>query len=75
MRLPVACVPLVDSLPDQPPEAVQELALVVDHDRVAVAPFITVLGLTLNETVGAAAATLTVADCVALPPAPVQVKV
>jgi hypothetical protein len=70
--LPVACVPLVDSLPDQPPEAVQELALVADQDKVAALPLITVVGLALNATVGAAEATLTVADCVALPPGPVQ---
>ena len=28
------CEPLVALLPDQPPDAVQEVALVVDHDRV-----------------------------------------
>jgi hypothetical protein len=72
VRLPVACVPLVDWLPDQPPEAVHELALVADHDKVEALPLITVLGLALSETVGAAELTLTVADCVALPPAPVQ---
>jgi hypothetical protein len=33
-----------------------------------------VLGLALKATVGAGAVTETVADCVALPPVPVQVR-
>jgi hypothetical protein len=62
-------------LPVQPWEAVQELALVEDHVNVAGVPLVTVLGLTLNETVGAGWVTDTVADCVALPPVPVQSNV
>ena len=62
--------------PDQPPEAVQEVALVADHVKVEALPLATVLGLALTLTVGAGAAlTVTVADCAALPPAPVQVRV
>lgn len=53
----------------------QELALVEDHVNVAGVPLVTVLGLTLNETVGAGWVTDTVADCVALPPVPVQSNV
>ena len=38
-------------------------------------PLAMVLGLAANVTVGAGGVTDTVADCVALPPAPVQVNV
>jgi hypothetical protein len=71
----VACEPEVASLPDQPPEATQELALVDDQVKVDVAPLLTVLGLAVRVTVGAGVVTVTVADCEALPPAPVQVSV
>ncbi len=69
------CEPLVASLPDQAPEAVQEVALVLDHVNVELAPLATVLGLAVKLTVGAGGVTVTVADCAALPPAPVQVSV
>ena len=72
---PVLREPLVDSLPLQPPEAVQEVAWVVDHVRVALAPFATVLGLALKAMVGAGGVTDTVTDCLALPPVPLQSKV
>jgi hypothetical protein len=62
-------------LPDHAPEAVQEVALVADQAKVALLPLITELGLALRLIVGAGAFTDTVADCAALPPAPVQVKV
>ena len=76
MSAPVVCDPLVDMLPDQPPDAVQVVALVDDQVSVELAPLVTVLGLAVNLTVGAGAAgvTETVADWVALPPAPVQVR-
>lgn len=67
-------LPLTASLPDQPPEAVQEVALVETHVRVDVSPLATVLGFAERVTVGAGALTDTVADCDALPPAPVQVN-
>lgn len=72
----MACEPLVVSLPDQAPEAVQEVALVADQVSVALPPSVTVLGLAVKLIVGAGAAgvTETVDDCVALPPAPVQVS-
>ena len=66
--------PLVARDPSQPPEAVQEVALVEDQVSVVLAPVCTVLGLAARFTVGIALVTDTVAECVALPPAPVQVS-
>jgi hypothetical protein len=74
VRAPVACEPLAALVPDQAPDAAQEVALVADQLKVALPPLAIVLGLALKLTVGAAALTETVADCVALPPAPVQVS-
>jgi hypothetical protein len=54
-------------------EAVQEVTLVDDHFKVDAPPLLTVLGLAERVTAGAARVTETVADCVALPPVPVQV--
>jgi len=71
----VECDPLVASLPLQPPEAMQEVAFLDDQDSVELLPLATVLGLALKLTVGAGEVTVTVADCAALPPAPVQVSV
>ncbi len=71
---PVACDPLTALLPDQAPEAVHEVALVEDQVSVEPLPFATVLGLAIKLTVGAGVVTETVTDCVALPPAPVQVS-
>jgi hypothetical protein len=59
---PVDWVPLVALLPDQPPEAVQAVALVEDQVRVELAPEAIVLGPALMLTVGAADVTDTVAD-------------
>ena len=70
----VLAEPLGGSLPDQPPDAAQELALVDDQVNMAVAPLLTVLGLADRVTAGAGMVTETVADCVALPPLPVQVS-
>ena len=69
------CDPLVASLPLQPPEAVQEVAFLDDQDSAELLPLAIVLGLALKLTVGAGEVTVTVADCAALPPAPVQVSV
>ena len=69
------CEPLVAWLPDHPPEALQDVALVEDQARIDVPPLATVLGLAPRVTVGVGAVTVTVADCAALPPAPAQVKV
>jgi len=63
-------------LPDHPPEALQDVALVDDHVSLDAPPLATVLGLALKLTVAAGRAlTDTVADCAALPPAPLQVSV
>jgi len=67
--------PLLASLPDQPPDAAHEVALVEDHVNIELPPLVTVLGLAVKLTVGAGDVTETVADCAALPPAPLQVSV
>ena len=54
-------LPLVGSLPDQPPEAVQLLALLDDQLNVADAPLLTIGGFALRLTVGKGE-TLTVTD-------------
>ena len=69
------CDPLVASLPLQPPEALQDVAFLDDQDSAELLPLAIVLGLALKLTVGAGEVTVTVADCAALPPAPVQVSV
>ena len=52
------------------------MALADVHVSVDALPLATLVGLAFNDTVGAAAAeTVTVADCEAEPPAPVQVRV
>jgi hypothetical protein len=71
---PVDCEPLSPLEPLQPPDAVQEVALVLDHVSVEEAPDFTALGVALSETIGATLDTVTVADCVAEPLAPVQVS-
>ena len=69
------CDPLVALLPLHPPDAVQDEALVEDQVSVVALPLATVLGLALSVSVGAGDVTVTVADCAALPPAPVQLRV
>lgn len=61
LSAPVLALPLVGSPPDQPPLAVQLLALVEDQLSVAEPPLLTLAGLALKLTVGGAA-TLTVTD-------------
>lgn len=75
LSAPVDRDPLVATDPLQAPEAVQAVALVEDQIRVALSPLSTVLGLVVNVTVGVGEVTDTVADCTALPPAPLQVSV
>jgi hypothetical protein len=75
LKAPVAFVPLVATAPVQPPEAVQEVALVETQVRVEPAPLATLVGLALSVTLGGVAETVTVADCDAEPPVPVQVRV
>jgi hypothetical protein len=68
---------LSGSVPAQPPDAVQALALLVDQVRLALPPLATVLGLALSAIVGAGEGdvTETVADWAALPPGPEQLSV
>ena len=72
---PVDCVPATALVPDQAPEAVQEVAFVADQVSVEPFPLVTVLGPALKVTVGAAGLTETVADWVALPPVPVHIRI
>ena len=75
VRAGVDVVPVVASAPLQPPEAVQDVALVDDQVNAAVAPLLTVAGFAVSVTAGAGVVTDTVADCAALPPVPLQVSV
>jgi hypothetical protein len=52
LSAPVDLEPLVASVPDHSPEAVQEVALVVDQVNVELAPAETLKGLALSVTVG-----------------------
>jgi hypothetical protein len=70
----VDCEPLRPLEPLQPPDAVHAVALLLDQVSVEVAPSLTVLGEAVNMTIGALLETVTVADCVAGPPGPVQVS-
>ena len=74
LSAPVDCEPLTALVPDQAPDAVQEVAFADDQVSVALAPLAIALGPTLKLTVGVGAFTETVADCAALPPSPLQVK-
>ena len=69
----VGCEPLRPLEPLQLPDAVQAVASLLDQVKVEEAPDFTLLGVALSVTIGALLETVTVADCVADPPAPVQV--
>jgi hypothetical protein len=71
---PEDCEPLRALLPDHPPAAEHAVAFWVDQVSVEAWPDVTVLGAALSVTAGANPDTVTVADCVAEPPAPVQVN-
>jgi len=76
---PVVCEPLVALVPDQAPDAVQEVAFVEDHVSAEDAPLATDVGLAASDTVGLGGGggmpdTVTVAEALALPPEPVQVS-
>ncbi len=76
LSAPVDCEPLNPLVPDQAPEAAHEVALVDDQVNVDEAPLATVLGLALMLTTGTVgfALTVTVTDCAALPPGPLQLN-
>jgi hypothetical protein len=68
--------PLSGPVPCQPPVAMQEVALVEVQVSVELPPTRTLVGLAVSVTVGAAAAaTVTLADWEAVPPAPLHVSV
>jgi hypothetical protein len=71
---PVDFVPLVAWLPDQAPEAVQEVALVDVQLRAEPLPLVTLVGFALIDTLGGVADTVTVADWLAVPPFPAHVN-
>ena len=71
---PVDCEPLSARLPDQAPDAIQEVAFLLDQASIEAVPELTVLGLALSVTTGGKVGTVTVTDCVAEPPSPVQVR-
>lgn len=72
-------VPETALLPDQPPDAAHDVALVALHDSAEEPLNATEAGLALNVNVGAAGggvgelATVTVTVALSLPPAPTQV--
>jgi len=72
---PVDQVPCVARAPLQPPEALHPVALSEFQLRLDVPPAATVVGDPVRVTVGVAEVTTTCADCVVLPPGPVQVRV
>ena len=67
--------PLVPCAPDQPPDAVQEVALFELQVNCAALPEATLVGLADSDTVGAGADTVTDADLEAVPPDPVHASV
>ena len=69
---PVGWLPEVGLVPDQPTEAVQEVAFVEDQVSVEDPPLATDAGLAASDTVGTRGETVTVADALAVPPNPVQ---
>jgi hypothetical protein len=71
----VDCDPLTPLPPDHAPDAVQDVAFCADQVSMELAPLRMELGLAPRLTLGAAALTDTVADCAALPPAPLQFSV
>ena len=73
---PVFCEPPVAALaPDQPPDAMQDVAWVADQVSMELLPLVSVLGPANKVTVGAGVVTEIVADWLAAPPLPVQFRV
>ncbi len=65
---------MTGSVPVQPPEATQLVALLDDQVKVDVDPLLTVVALAVRVTVGAGAVTDTVTPWVATPPGPEHVR-
>lgn len=75
VRLVKDCEPLVALLPVHAPDAVHDVALVLDHVSVEDPLYATDVELALKVDVGGAAATTRVTLWLALPPEPVHDKV
>lgn len=76
MSAPVDWEPLAPLVPDQAPEALHDVALVVDQVSVELAPLATMVGFAAKVTTGGGELTETVVDWVALAPsAAAQVSV
>jgi hypothetical protein len=76
VRSPVRKVPLVGSVPLQPPDAAQPVALLELQVNVVVPLYLTVLGVAVNVVMATGGAlTVTVVDCEAVPPVPEQESV
>jgi len=76
VKAPVDCEPLTARLPDQPPVAVQLVALVLFHVKVDAPPLATVVGFAVNVSVGAGgvAAINTESEREMEPPGPEQLR-
>ena len=61
-------------VPDQAPLATHDVASVLDQDSVVDPPRVRLVGEALNVSVGAGSLTVSVADPVPLPAAPVQLR-
>jgi hypothetical protein len=75
VSVPVDFEPLTGMLPDHAPDAEHDVAFAADQASAELVPLTTELGLAVRLTEGAGDVTDTVADCEALPPAPVQVNI
>jgi hypothetical protein len=73
VKAPVVSVPETALVPDQSPEARQELASVADQVSVAAFPLMIDAGLAASDTVGVGV-TVTDTETLALPPGPVHVS-
>ena len=71
---PVEAVPEIALLPAHAPLAVQLVALVDDQVSVLALPVTTVVGFAASVTVGNVT-TVAIADCAAVPPGPMQLRV
>lgn len=65
-RFALVAVPLVAFAPDQPPEAVHELALLLVQDSCVLLPSATLLGLAWSDTVGGAVGSTSVVAVAAI---------